>query len=110
VNNSSFDMWVMLALGIFGYAMRKLRFDLGPLLLAFVLGPIMEKSVRQSLLMSEGSGRIFVERPISAGLLLFAAAFLLLGSWTARRKRRSLAAAAAAVQADSDVRSERATR
>jgi putative tricarboxylic transport membrane protein len=92
VNNSSFDMWVMLALGIFGYLMRKLKFDLGPLLLAFVLGPIMERSVRQSLLMSGGEFGIFVERPISAGLLAAAAAFLLLGSWSARRKRRALAA------------------
>jgi putative tricarboxylic transport membrane protein len=109
VNNSSFDMWVMLALGIFGYAMRKLKFDLGPLLLAFVLGPVMEKSVRQSLLMSDGSPGIFLARPISAALLLTAAAFLLLGTWTARKKRRALAAATA-VQAESDVRSERAIR
>ena len=93
VNNSSFDMWVMLALGIFGYAMRKLKFELGPLLLAFVLGPIMERSVRQSLLMSGGSPGIFFGRPISAALLGTAAAFLVLGSWSARRRRRILAAA-----------------
>jgi putative tricarboxylic transport membrane protein len=93
VNNSSFDMWVMLLLGIFGYAMRKLKFDLGPLLLAFVLGPIMEKSVRQSLLMSGGKPGIFLDRPISATLLAVAVAFVVLSAWSGRRKRRSLAQA-----------------
>ncbi|HTU02691.1 MAG TPA: tripartite tricarboxylate transporter permease, partial [Candidatus Sulfotelmatobacter sp.] len=45
VNNSVFDIWVMLIMGILGYLARKLKFDLGPLLLAFVLGPIMERSL-----------------------------------------------------------------
>jgi putative tricarboxylic transport membrane protein len=93
VNNSSFDMWVMLALGIFGYAMRKLRFDLGPLLLAFVLGPIMERSVRQSLLMSGGKAGIFLERPISAALLAVGVVFVLFNAWSGRRRRRGLAQA-----------------
>jgi putative tricarboxylic transport membrane protein len=91
VNNSSFDMWVMLVLGIFGYAMRKLKFDLGPLLLAFVLGPIMEKSVRQSLLMSGGKPGIFLVRPISASLLAVAVLFVLYNAWSGRRKRRAFA-------------------
>jgi putative tricarboxylic transport membrane protein len=95
VNNSSFDMWVMLVLGVFGYAMRKLRFDLGPLLLAFVLGPIMEKSVRQSLLMSHGDARIFLVRPISASLLAVGVVFVLFSAWSGRR-RRGLAQAAQA--------------
>lgn len=90
VNNSTFDMWVMLVIGIFGYAMRKLKFELGPLLLAFVLGPIMEKSVRQSLLMSGGEARIFVERPISASLLALGLGFVLFNAWSGHRKRRSL--------------------
>jgi TctA family transporter len=93
VNNSSFDMWVMLALGVFGYAMRKLKFDLGPLLLAFVLGPILEKSLRQSLLMSGGDPGIFLGRPISASLLAVAVAFVLFSAWSGRRRRRSLARA-----------------
>jgi putative tricarboxylic transport membrane protein len=85
VGNSVFDIWVMLALGVFGYLARKLRFDLGPMLLAFVLGPIMERSLRQSLLMSSGSPGIFVTRPISVGLLAAAALFLVYSSWSKRR-------------------------
>ena len=69
VNNSVFDIWVMLIMGVFGYLARKLKFDLGPLLLAFVLGPIMERSLRQALLMSNGKFEIFVTQPISGALM-----------------------------------------
>jgi putative tricarboxylic transport membrane protein len=95
VGNSSFDIWVMLALGVFGYLARKLRFDLGPMLLAFVLGPIMERSLRQSLLMSGGHPVIFVSRPISLALLISAALFLGYSSWSKRRRTHREAAAAA---------------
>jgi putative tricarboxylic transport membrane protein len=79
VNNSVFDIWVMLVMGVFGYLARKLKFDLGPLLLAFVLGPIMERSLRQALLMSHGSFGIFFTRPIS-GVLLGVAILFVLGN------------------------------
>jgi putative tricarboxylic transport membrane protein len=84
VNNNVFDIWVMIVMGVLGYLARKLSFDLGPLLLAFVLGPIMERSIRQALLMSHGSFAIFVTRPISAVLLVIAALFVvgnLLSLW-----------------------------
>ncbi len=87
VNNSTFDIWVMLVMGAFGYLARKLRFDLGPLLLAFVLGPIMERSLRQALLMSHGSFGIFVTRPIAAVLLGTAVLFVLGNLVAARRKK-----------------------
>ncbi|MBI5068128.1 MAG: tripartite tricarboxylate transporter permease [Deltaproteobacteria bacterium] len=93
VGNSVFDIWVMLALGVLGYLARKLAFDLGPLLLAFVLGPIMERSLRQSLLMSGGRPGIFLARPISATLLAAAALFLAFGAWSGRRRRRQAAPA-----------------
>jgi putative tricarboxylic transport membrane protein len=95
VGNSSFDIWVMLVLGVFGYVARKLRFDLGPMLLAFVLGPIMERSLRQSLLMSSGHPVIFVSRPISLALLVSAALFLAYSSWSKRRRSQREAPAAA---------------
>ena len=85
VNNSVFDIWVMLVMGVFGYMARKLKFDLGPLLLAFVLGPIMERSLRQALLMSNGSFNIFVTRPISGVLLGIAVLFVLGNLWAAHR-------------------------
>jgi putative tricarboxylic transport membrane protein len=94
VGNSSFDIWVMLVLGVFGYLARKLKFDLGPMLLAFVLGPIMERSLRQSLLMSGGHPAIFVSRPISVSLLAAAALFLAYSWWSKRRSQREATATA----------------
>jgi putative tricarboxylic transport membrane protein len=88
VNNSVFDIWVMLIMGVFGYLARKLKFDLGPLLLAFVLGPIMERSLRQALLMSHGSFGIFFIRPISGALMATAILFVLYNLWSAQRKRQ----------------------
>jgi putative tricarboxylic transport membrane protein len=93
VNNSVFDIWVMLIMGVFGYLARKLKFDLGPLLLAFVLGPIMERSLRQALLMSHGSFGIFFIRPIS-GVLLGVAALFVLGNLVAAFRAKQKAAAA----------------
>lgn len=79
VNFSVFDMFVALCFGVIGYLMRKTGFDAGPLVLAFVLGDIVERAVRQSLLISDGSLAIFIARPISSGLLAVAA-FVLFGS------------------------------
>lgn len=93
VNNSVFDIWVMLVMGVFGYLARKLKFDLGPLLLAFVLGPIMERSLRQALLMSHGSFGIFFTRPISGVLMGVAVLFVLGNLFTAYRARQKAAAA-----------------
>jgi len=74
IANQAFDIYTLVGFGIFGYLLRKLDFEPGPLLLAFVLGPLIESSMRQSLLMSGGSFSIFVTRPISATLIsLFAA-------------------------------------
>jgi putative tricarboxylic transport membrane protein len=77
IRNSVFDIWVMGVFGIIGYLLRKVNFEPGPLILAFVLGPILERSIRQSLLISAGSPAIFFTRPISgvfmAALLLFMA-------------------------------------
>ncbi len=89
VNNNVFDIWVMLVMGVFGYVARKLKFDLGPLLLAFVLGPIMERSLRQALLISNGDGSVFFTRPISGSLMAIAIAFVLYNLWAAWRKKRA---------------------
>jgi putative tricarboxylic transport membrane protein len=69
INNSIFDMWVVLVFGAVGFLMRKAGFESGPLVLAFVLGTIVETAMRQSLLLSGGSADIFVSRPASAGLV-----------------------------------------
>jgi putative tricarboxylic transport membrane protein len=76
INQSIFDLWIMLFFGVVGYLLRKLNMPLAPLVLGLILGPQIEKSMRTSLEMSAGDFSIFVTRPISAGLL--AAAVLIL--------------------------------
>ncbi len=74
--NQVFDIYSMLFFAAVGYLMRKLNFDPAPLPLAFVLGPILERSLRQSLLISGGDVTIFATRPVSGTLL--AVLFLLI--------------------------------
>jgi putative tricarboxylic transport membrane protein len=69
ISNTIFDMWIVIVFGIIGYLMRKTGFDPGPLLLAFVLGAILENSFRQSLRMFSGDMMGFVQRPISGTLV-----------------------------------------
>ena len=78
VNNSVTDIFVMLFFGIVGYLMKKLSLDAAPLILAFVLGPIMENSFRQALILSSGSIKIFFVRPISLSMLIIALLLLVL--------------------------------
>ena len=88
INNSIFDMWVMVAFGLIGYLMRKLNFDAGPLVLALILGPLVERSFRQSLLMSGGEPTIFLTRPLSGGIIAFVVVVALVTSYARRRSRR----------------------
>jgi putative tricarboxylic transport membrane protein len=69
VNNSAVEIWIMLGFGVVGYLMNKFDYPLPPLILAFVLGPIMESSFRQSLIMGQGNFGIFVSRPFTAVIL-----------------------------------------
>jgi putative tricarboxylic transport membrane protein len=66
------DVWLMLIFGVFGYLLRKLDYPMAPAVLAIVLGPMAEASVRQSLLMSGGSFTIFFTRPGSAVIMIIA--------------------------------------
>ena len=68
INNSVFDIWVMIVFGVIGYIMKKCDYEPAPLLLAYVLGPMLEQALRQSLIMSNGSFSIFFVRPISVFL------------------------------------------
>ncbi len=88
LKNSLGDVFVMIIFGILGYLMRKYRYDTPPLVLAFVLGPIMEASLRRSLLLSNGSPFIFFQRPISAGLLVVTFLMLLSSIIPALKRRR----------------------
>jgi len=89
INNSLFDMIVMIFFGIFGYLMRKFKYEGAPLVLAFVLAPLLENSLRQSLLLSDGSFLIFVSRPLSAVGVVCTALMLLTAVLPAVRTRRN---------------------
>ena len=75
-NNNTFDIWMVAIFGVIGYLFIKLGTEPAPLLLGFILGPMMEENLRRALLLSRGDWLTFVTRPLSAGLL--AAAVLLL--------------------------------
>jgi len=77
INNVVFDLYVMILFGFVGWIMRKFGYEGAPLILAYVLGPLLENALRQSLLISKGSFLIFVSRPISAVALVFALLVLL---------------------------------
>jgi len=70
VNNNPFDIIIMIVFGIIGYGMKKLDYEAAPLVLALVLGPIMENAVRRSLVISDGDPTVFFTRPISAIFLI----------------------------------------
>jgi putative tricarboxylic transport membrane protein len=72
VDNSMFDLWMMGFFGILGYVFRKMDYPLAPAVLAVILGPLVERALRQSLIMSRGSFDVFLIRPISAVLLVLA--------------------------------------
>jgi putative tricarboxylic transport membrane protein len=69
INNSTFNMWLVIFFGVVGYLMKKTGFEPGPLVLAFVLGRILETSFRQSLRIFEGDVTEFLTRPISGTLV-----------------------------------------
>ena len=75
-NKNVFDLWIMLGFGVGGYLLRRLGYELAPFAFAMVLTPQLEQALRQSLIMSHNNPIIFVERPISAGLLLVTAALI----------------------------------
>ena len=78
LNNNVMDAIVMSALGIAGYLLRKGGFDAAPLILAYVLGPLFERSVRQALLIGYGSPMIFITKPIAAAFVVASVLVLLI--------------------------------
>jgi len=77
-SGSLFDVWLLAGFGLLGYLMRKLDYPSAPLILGLVLGDAMERALRQSLMMSEGSLSILVARPVSAVMLSLALLILLI--------------------------------
>jgi len=75
--NNTFNIWLMLFWGIVGFLFKKIGVQPAPMILGFVLGPMLEENFRRSMLISDGKFAVFMQRPISAALLIFA--FILLG-------------------------------
>ncbi|MFA6966997.1 tripartite tricarboxylate transporter permease [Bosea sp. (in: a-proteobacteria)] len=88
VNNQPVDVAFTAMFGLFGYLLIKLGFEPAPMLLGFVLGKLMEEKLRQALIISRGSFMTFVERPISAGLLVVAVAILVVALLPSINKKR----------------------
>jgi putative tricarboxylic transport membrane protein len=89
VNNSSFEIYLTAAFGIFGLVCMRLGFPLAPLLLGFVLGPMMEENLRRAMLMAGGDPSVFVRRPLSLVFILATALILLIMVLPAVRQRRA---------------------
>jgi putative tricarboxylic transport membrane protein len=77
-NKNFFDLYVMIGFGVIGYVLRKFDYEMGPLLLSFVLAPMLEQSLRQSMVMSADGFAIFLERPITVTLLAISLALIFL--------------------------------
>jgi putative tricarboxylic transport membrane protein len=77
LSNNAFDLQIMTAFGLLGYIFKKLDCEPAPMLLGFILGPLMEEFLRRTLLLSQGDPSVLLSRPISAVLLIAAAAILL---------------------------------
>ncbi|MFI5614012.1 tripartite tricarboxylate transporter permease [Amycolatopsis sp. NPDC051903] len=95
VRGSMFDVWLLLGFSALGYAFRKLEIPSAPMLMAFVLGPQAELTLRQSLTLSDDSPLIFVQRPVSAAILGVTVAVVLFAVISRQRKRRAALAVAA---------------
>ena len=98
LNNNVFDVWLTLVIGAVGYVMKLFRFEPAPLLLGFVLGPLMEENLRRAMLLSRGDPMVFLERPISATLLSVTAGILVYAFYSAMRNHRRAKITATKVQ------------
>lgn len=94
ISNNIFDVFTMLVAGIIGYFMKKYGFPASPIVLALILGPMAESEFRRSLVMSEGSYSIFLERPIALGFIIVAVLSLILPLvWGKLKKNKKVKAA-----------------
>jgi TctA family transporter len=88
VNNSAAAVLLAAFFGVLGYVFTRLECEAAPLILGFVLGPLMEENLRRAMRISGGDPAIFIERPISLGLLIAALALCVLVALPAIRSKR----------------------
>ena len=88
ISNTEWDVFLMALFGVVGYLFNKLDCEPAPMLLGFILGPMMEEYLRRALLMSRGDFSVFVTRPISATLLALSVVALVVVLLPAISKKR----------------------
>jgi putative tricarboxylic transport membrane protein len=88
INNNSFDVTMTAVFGVIGYLFFKLRCEPAPLILGFILGPMMEENLRRAMLLSRGDATVFFTRPLSLGLLILAAALIVIVALPQISKKR----------------------
>jgi TctA family transporter len=95
LNNSTFDVYLTAIFSVVGYVFYKLSCEAAPLLLGFILGPMMEENLRRALLLSRGDWSTFLTRPLSAGLLIAAALMIVVVMLPSIKNKREVAFAEA---------------
>ncbi len=88
LNNNVFDVWMLAIFGVVGYVFYKLDCEPAPLLIGLVLGPMLEENLRRAMKISRGDWGVFIDRPLSLGLLLLSAVLLIAVFMPAVRKKR----------------------
>ena len=88
LKNTEFDIYLMAVFGLLGYLFTKLDCEPAPMLLAFILGPMMEEYLRRALLLSRGDPLVFITRPISATLLGLAVLAIIVSALPALYRKR----------------------
>jgi putative tricarboxylic transport membrane protein len=89
ISANVFDLYLMLIFGVVGYGIRKLSYEPAPLVLAYVLGPLLERNLRQALILSDGNLNTFLTHPLSAASLLISLLLLFSAAFPFLRRRRS---------------------
>ena len=89
---SVFDLFLAAGFGVAGYVFRKLECEPAPLVLGFILGPMMEENFRRAMVLSAGDASVFIREPISLGFLMLAAVMLVLASLPKIRRQRNAVA------------------
>jgi TctA family transporter len=87
-NNNTWDIWMVAIFGVVGYTFIKLGMEPAPLLLGFILGPMMEENLRRAMLLSRGDWSVFVTRPLSASLLAVALLLLIIVTLPSIKSKR----------------------
>jgi TctA family transporter len=88
INNNPFDVYVTAVFGLLGYVFYKLKCEPAPLILGFILGPMMEENLRRAMLLSRGDPTVFFTRPLSLALLIMAVALVVIVTLPAIKSKR----------------------